>query len=69
MPITLHLQDGQLGDDTTEDGKIVDQGGLGQLKPSVPVPTMNELGMVFFILLAGLGAAYFMQRSRRKINV
>ncbi len=58
---TLHLQDGALGDDTAVDGVIVDQGGPGQQATSVP--TMNEWGMIIFIILAGLGAVYYLRRQ------
>jgi len=63
--ITLHLADGQLGDDTGVDGIIVDQGGPG-LPPGgvVAVPTMTEWGMILFMLCAGLGAVYLIKRRR-----
>jgi hypothetical protein len=61
--IILHLQDNVLGDDTGEDGIIVDQGGPAQLPPAVP--TMNEWGMIIFIALAGMGSVYYMRRQRR----
>jgi hypothetical protein len=55
--VTLHLEDGQLGDDTGVDGVIVDQGGPGQppQRPQpVAVPTMTEWGMIIFIVLTGI---------------
>lgn len=62
--ITLHLQDGQLGDDTGLDGLIFDQGGPGQpANDPVAVPTMNEWGMIIFMVLAGLGAFYYLRRQ------
>ncbi len=61
--ITLHLTDGQLGDDTGLDGVIVDQGGPGG--PPVSVPTMNEWGMIIFMIFAGLGAFYYLRRQRK----
>ena len=66
--VTLHLQDGQLGDDTGVDGIIVDQGGIGQLRLNntnitSPVPTLTEWGMIVFMLLAGLGSVYYLKRQ------
>jgi hypothetical protein len=29
------------------------------------VPTMNEWGMIIFMALAGLGAAYYLRRQKR----
>jgi hypothetical protein len=62
--ITLHLTDGQLGDDTGVDGIIVDQGGPGLPTGSdaVSVPTMNEWGMIIFIALSAFGAVFYMRR-------
>ncbi len=63
--VTLHLEDGQIGDDTGTDGVIVDQGGPGQPQQQpVAVPTMTEWGMMVFMLLAGLGAMYYLKRQR-----
>ena len=61
----LTLKDGQLGDDTGVDGKIVDQGGPGQPNQGatvVSVPTMTEWGMIIFMLFAGLSAVWFINR-------
>jgi hypothetical protein len=65
--ITLHLVDGQLGDDTGIDGVIVDQGGPGQPNGNgaVAVPTMSEWGMILFMALAGLSSAYYLRRQKR----
>jgi len=65
--ITLHLEDNKLGDDTGDDGIIVDQGGPGQpdVNGSVAVPTMNEWGMIIFMALAGLSCVYYIRRQRR----
>ena len=62
--ITLHLTDGELGDDTGKDGIIVDQGGPGQQSLAVAVPTMNEWGMLLFVLFAGVGSLYYLRRRR-----
>lgn len=61
--ITLHLEDNTLGDDTGDDGIIVDQGGPGQLLHTIP--TMNEWGMIIFIALAGFSSVYYIRRKRR----
>ena len=61
--VVLHFLDGQRGDDfLTADGIIVDDGGPGQL---ITVPTMNEWGMIIFIVLAGLGSVFYIRRQRR----
>jgi hypothetical protein len=60
--ITLHLRDGELGDDTAVDGIIVDQGGPGAPLPPAPVPTMSEWGMILFLILAGICSAYYLKR-------
>ena len=41
------------------------QAVLGQPAAAAPVPTMNEWGMMIFMLLAGLGAVYALKRRRR----
>ncbi len=63
--VTLHLHDGQLGDDTGVDGIIVDQGGVAQPagKGPVDVPTMTEWGMIVFMVLAGLGAVRYLRKT------
>jgi hypothetical protein len=63
--VTLTLCDGCLGDDTVVDGVIIDQGGAGQPGASVAVPTMTEWGMIIFMMLAGLGAIYYLRRNRK----
>jgi hypothetical protein len=45
---------------------IVDPAGPGQLKPAVPVPAMNEWGMVIFMLLAGIASVAYLRRRRVK---
>ncbi len=32
--------------------------------PSVTVPTMNEWGMILFVILSGLGAVYFLRKKK-----
>ncbi len=63
--ITLHLTDGQQGDDTGVDGIIVDQGGPGRgITGLTSVPSLSEWGMIVFALLAGLLSAYHLRRGR-----
>ncbi len=62
--VTLHLKDGALGDDTAADGIIVDEGGPGD-PPTTAIPTMNEWGMIVFMVSAGLCAVYFLRRKRK----
>ncbi len=61
--VTLHLQDGRLGDDTGVDGSIFDQGGPGQ-QGRVTVPTMNEWGTIVFMVLAGFVAVFYLRKRR-----
>ena len=64
----LHFVDGQRGDDDlTANGVIVDPSGPGQQRQQqqVAVPTMNEWGMIIFMILAGIGAVYYVRRQRR----
>ena len=63
---TFTLTDGLIGDDTVADGTIYDQGGPGQLAPTVAAPTMTEWGMIIFMLLAVLGSVYYLRRQRIK---
>jgi trimeric autotransporter adhesin len=64
--VVLHFLDAQRGDDVlTPDGKIVDQGGPGQVNGSVAVPTMNEWGMMIFMFLAWFGVVYYLRRRRK----
>ena len=63
--ITLHFVDGARGDDDliNNNNVIVDQGGPG--RGNTAVPTMTEWGMIIFMVLAGLGAVYYIRRKRR----
>jgi len=59
------LIDGQLGDDTGVDGRIVDQGGPGQEQTvAVAAPAMTEWGMLVFMVLSGLAAFRQLKRQR-----
>jgi hypothetical protein len=44
-----------------------DPGGTASATINVilPVPTMNEWGMIIFVVLAGLGSVYYLRRRRR----
>lgn len=45
--------DVQTQDDTTING------------PPLGIPTLNEWGMIIFIILAGLGSVYYLRRQKR----
>jgi len=45
------------------DGTVC-QPNLCQQEPTA-IPTMNEWGMIIFMVLAGLGAVYYLRRQRR----
>ncbi len=65
--VTLHFVDGARGDDDlTLNSIIVDQGGPGQ--GAANIPTMTEWGMIIFVVLAGLGAVFFMRRQKTAKN-
>ena len=54
----------QFGDDTVEDGLIVDQGGPAMVDLSgVEVPTLTDWGMILFLLLAGLASVVYLRRK------
>jgi hypothetical protein len=40
---------------------------LISFKPDVVIPTMNEWGMMIFMILAGLGSIYYMRRKTKKL--
>lgn len=40
-------------------------GGFQIITQSVGIPTMTEWGIIIFVVLAGLGAVYYMRRHRR----
>ena len=62
--VTLHFVDSLRGDnDITSNEIITDPGGLGQ--PITSVPTMNEWGMIIFMVFAGIGSVYYLRRQRR----
>lgn len=60
----LYFVDGGRGDDVVGiiDGLIVDQGGPARIPT---VPTMNEWGMIIFMVLAGLGSLNYLKRRKR----
>ena len=42
--------------------------GIFIAQPNVGIPTMNEWGMIIFVVLAGLGAVFYLRRSKRAEN-
>lgn len=60
---TFTLHDNQLGDDTGDDGVIVDQGGPGNSNAIAPVPTLSEWSM---IALSGLMVMSVFGMTRRR---
>ena len=66
--VILHLQNGQFGDDTgPEDKMIVDQGGPAQqlvvpIPVVVPIPAMTEWGMLIMMILLGTSALHFIRK-------
>ena len=61
---TLLLQDNVLGDDTGDDGEIVDDGGLAQQVPVVPA--LRPTGLLTLTALL-LGAGSLMLRRRLRV--
>jgi hypothetical protein len=58
---TLHLVDGQRGDDTGVDGVIVDQGGPSA--PFVQVPALGTWGVMILTMLLGVAAIHRLWRA------
>jgi YVTN family beta-propeller protein len=56
---TLALTTITVGDDPSSFGLLIQP-----LRQATTVPTMNECGMIVFIILAGIGTVYFMRRQR-----
>lgn len=48
------------------DGTVCDPNPCPQPQAAAAAPTMNEWGMLTFVVLAGFGAVYYMRRQRRK---
>ncbi len=65
--VTMRYVDNQRGDDILgfEDYIIIDQIGP---TPVMTVPTLNEWGMILFMLLAGAGSLFFLRRNRRSAD-
>ncbi|PLY16895.1 MAG: hypothetical protein C0631_01970 [Sedimenticola sp.] len=63
--ITLHLVDGQLGDDTGVDGKIVDAGGPGlRIQVGVvTIPVLNNFGRMLLVVLIILVGGFSLKRK------
>lgn len=60
--LTLHLRDGQLGDDTVTDGRIVDAGGPARQLDMTSIPAMDERGMLLLALLLGAAGLFALRR-------
>ena len=72
--ITLHFVDGQRGDDDlTANGIIVDQGapGVKQKEKVVAsaIPTLNEWGIVLFVILMGMMVTCRMRKKAGLMEV
>ena len=67
--VTLHLVDGQWGDDTPQDGWIIDQGGPGQFQqePVAAIPAMTGSGMVVFAIILAAYTILFIRRMKRRV--
>jgi hypothetical protein len=54
----------------TDPNDELPEGGweLISLQDPYPIPTMTEWGMIIFVILAGLGAVYYLRRQRRVKN-
>lgn len=52
------------GSDGVDNFVISSPGGAGIPSVAVPTPTMNEWGMMIFMLLAGLWGIYYIRRLR-----
>jgi hypothetical protein len=62
---TFTLQDNQLGDDTGDDGLIVDQGGPGSGVSATAIPTLSEWSMIVLASLLAMGAGLTLRRQRQ----
>lgn len=61
---TFTLNDNQLGDDTGDDGLIVDQGGPGSSQEVVAIPTLSEGSVILLAALLAMGALLPRRRQR-----
>lgn len=61
---TFTLNDNQLGDDTGEDGVIVDQGGPANGNGAAAIPTLTEWGMTLLASLMAIGSLFTLRRRR-----
>lgn len=43
----------------------VDPLGVAVYRRATPIPTMNEWGMIIFMILAGIGSIYYLRRYKR----
>ena len=64
--VVLHFKDGERGDkDLTANGRIDDPGAPGIVGGS-PIPTLNEWGMILFVLLLMGSFVWMGQRNRQR---
>lgn len=61
---TFTLNDNQLGDDTGNDGVIVDQGGPGNGQSAAAIPTLSQWGMILLSSLLAIGTVLTLRRQR-----
>jgi len=68
--VYLHLKDGGRGDhDGVANGKIVDPGAPANFSSmSLPVPTLNQWGLIIFMILAGFLSIYRLHTRRNDIS-
>jgi hypothetical protein len=57
--------DGGRGDDDLDSGNGLIEDPIGPGQPQAGVPTLTEWGIITFMVLAGLGAVYFLTRQKR----
>jgi hypothetical protein len=62
--VTLSFQDDRLGDDTGDDGVIVDQGGLGIPGAVAQVPALTPVGIIALVGLLSAIAAISIRKRR-----
>ena len=61
--LTVNLIDNAQGDSNPAVGTITDP--VGPALRQGEIPTMTEWGMIIFMVLAGVGAVYYLRRQRR----
>lgn len=64
--VTLSFQDDRLGDDTGDDGKIVDQGGPGTPGAAATVPALTPIGLLALIGILSMVLAVATSKRKKK---